>query len=532
MKFIYIILFFLLNFTLIKTDELEQVGIVAQIIKNSATPQMEEVWPQYDLHTKPVVITYGNKHIYAFNLKSADPHWEKVQINGVDLLYSSTDRWGLTSAPMQFDFDIEGQKAFVFRIDVMNDMPFIPYFVLMHERFHVYQIQKFESEKDVEEMEYPESQNVDNLALMQMEELILLDFLQALSEDSQEDLQLYLKTYISVNKKRRKLLCHSSQKWEDRQQMIEGLADYVAAKNLDVFFYFGSKEAYKNNLNDLSEQEAADGVVCNEVVVNTTAEEQNASDAPRSRSNRLSYSCTLPKVGQKHLIKTMHQYTQDDNITERAIKWRHYGVGSSIAYALDYLQVKDWKQQVERNVSLQKLLEDGISQQQEAQLFHQAVKKYDFDLIKIRVNKTITAYNKMLESQMKSFNNHPGITIVLQSPKRAGISSGGRSKGILSLADGSMLSMDDTSKASSADNAWNLELKSIPQLFQHKGFRRFKDEKETIMISIDGEDQPLRHLTEREFHHLSLKGKSCLFKSSYYKGRIKLIDNILSITYE
>jgi ubiquinone/menaquinone biosynthesis C-methylase UbiE len=32
-----------------------------------------------------------------------------------------------------------------------------------------------------------------------------------------------------------------------------------------------------------------------EVCKNTTAEEQNASDAPRSRSNRLSYSCTLPK---------------------------------------------------------------------------------------------------------------------------------------------------------------------------------------------------------------------------------------------
>jgi chromate reductase, NAD(P)H dehydrogenase (quinone) len=57
-----------------------------------------------------------------------------------------------------------------------------------------------------------------------------------------------------------------------------------------------AKEACKNNLNDLSEREAADGVVCYEVVVNTTSEEQNASDAPRSRSNRSSYSCMLPKV--------------------------------------------------------------------------------------------------------------------------------------------------------------------------------------------------------------------------------------------
>jgi N6-L-threonylcarbamoyladenine synthase len=57
-----------------------------------------------------------------------------------------------------------------------------------------------------------------------------------------------------------------------------------------------SKEACKNNLNDLSEREAADGVVCDEVIVNTTVEEQNASDAPHSRSNRLSDSCTRPNL--------------------------------------------------------------------------------------------------------------------------------------------------------------------------------------------------------------------------------------------
>jgi hypothetical protein len=55
------------------------------------------------------------------------------------------------------------------------------------------------------------------------------------------------------------------------------------------------KEACENNLNKLSEREAAVGAVCDEVVVDTTAEEQNASGAPRSRSNRLRYSRRLPK---------------------------------------------------------------------------------------------------------------------------------------------------------------------------------------------------------------------------------------------
>jgi antitoxin component YwqK of YwqJK toxin-antitoxin module len=69
-----------------------------------------------------------------------------------------------------------------------------------------------------------------------------------------------------------------------------------------------AKEARKNNLNDSSEREAADGAVCDEAVVNTTAEGQNASDAPRSRSNRLSYSCTFPnsKGPQPKLLITWH----------------------------------------------------------------------------------------------------------------------------------------------------------------------------------------------------------------------------------
>jgi ribosomal protein RSM22 (predicted rRNA methylase) len=64
-----------------------------------------------------------------------------------------------------------------------------------------------------------------------------------------------------------------------------------------------AEEACKNNLNDLGEREAADGVVCDEVVVNTTAEEQNASDAPRSRSNRSSYSCMLPELPDARILR-------------------------------------------------------------------------------------------------------------------------------------------------------------------------------------------------------------------------------------
>ncbi len=172
---------------------------------------------------------------------------------------------------------------------------------LVHERFHVYQIQYFESEKssgqEVEgEMAYPESENSENIALMQLEELVLLDFMKALDGNAHAEATAQLKTFIAINKQRRKLLSHSSLVWEARQQIVEGLADYAAAKNLDVFAYFGER------------------------------------------------------TGQKHILNTMQRYAQDDDINERAPKWRHYGVGASLGYALDFLNVNHWKKNVEQNV--------------------------------------------------------------------------------------------------------------------------------------------------------------------------------------
>ena len=52
---------------------------------------------------------------------------------------------------------------------------------------------------------------------MQLEELILLDFLKALQNESNEEIIATLKAYISVNQKRRELLSPISQEWEARQ---------------------------------------------------------------------------------------------------------------------------------------------------------------------------------------------------------------------------------------------------------------------------------------------------------------------------
>lgn len=460
--------------------ETREIALVTRIIKNSSTAEMNKVWPGYNLRSSPVIITFGNGHIYAFNLKSQSPHWKRTTHEGIEILYTGKDKWGVTSAPMLFNFEIEGQEAFVYRLDMMTKPAFMPFFVMVHERFHVYQMEHFASEHRNAESEYPESSNVDNLAMMQLEELILLDFLKALESSSHDDIIKSLKTFISVHKKRVRLLSPISQQWEDRQQMVEGLADYVAAKNLDTFGYFGEK------------------------------------------------------MGQKHLLFVMKRYTSDDDITERALKWRHYGVGSSIGYALDYLNASGWKKQVEKDISLQSILEKqlAVNPQEADVLFQQASQQYNLSNLKMEVEKKINAYNNMLNNHMEEFQKQAGIILNVQSPPDTGLSAGGHSKGVYSLADGSMLSVLDTSKTSSTDGFWNLELRSISHLFQtNDGFRRFKVSSDNLEIVIDGQPHSLRQINQKTFRSLSIKGNSCHFKSTQNVGKITMRNNELTISF-
>lgn len=478
------LLAFVFSFSLFSQEntnqESKKISLVAKILRNSSTDQMHKVWPGYNLRTKPVFVTFSNGHIYAFNIRLQGPEWQRFNLEGMEVFYTPKDKWGITAAPMQFDFKIFGQEAFVFCLDMMLEPSFMPYFILVHERFHVYQIERFLSEKESVENDYPESDNVDNLALMQLEELVLLDFMNAFNNESYQEATTHLKTFISINQHRRAILSPISVNWEARQQMVEGLADYAAAKNLDVFGYFG------------------------------------------------------PKIGQRHIAHIIERYTKDNDITERALKWRHYGVGASIAYALDFLQVKGWKKEVEQNVSLQVLLERNlkVSNQEANILVEQAYARYNFVQLKQEIKKKVEAYQQMLSYHQENFKKLPGILVNVQSPPDSGLSAGGHSKGVYSLADGSMFSYLDTSKTSSADKRWMLELISMPYLFQtNDGFRRFKVEQEGLELTVDGKPCSLSNLRERPFQQLTLKTKSCSFKSSHNPGRVSVKNGELNIIF-
>lgn len=461
--------------------ETQQIALISKIIKHSTSSQMHKVWPNFDMSQKPVFITYGNGHIYAFNFKPKEGEWKSSRFEDMDILYTDKDLWGITTSPMQFNFEIENQEAFVFRLDMMPNPQFLPFFVMVHERFHVYQMGHFASEKHIGVGQYTESENPKNLALMQVEEKILLNFLKALVENKRNEAMTHLKTYLAVSKIRRNLLSGESLTWEDRQQMVEGLADYTAAKYLDVFGYFGKQ------------------------------------------------------VGLNHIIHTMVAYAQDEDISARALKWRHYGVGSSLAYALDFLNVPDWKIQVEQNVALQSILEKHlkISEMEGTALYLQSMQQYEYSHLFHEIHDKIEAYKSMLNKCRTNFDQEAGLVINIQTPPRSGISAGGYSKGVYSLSDGSMLSIEDTSKISSADSLWNLEFKSIPYLYQtNDGFRRFKDRSESLVLTLDGKICQLKDIKgQKAFHALTLQGERCRFISNENPGIIYYQDGELKITY-
>lgn len=485
-RYYYFVLFFFLQLNLFSQShnpptETQQIALVSKILQNSSSETMHKVWPHFDMRAKPIFITFGNGHIYAFNITPKQGDWKKTNFNGAEIFYTDKDLWGITTSPMQFNFLFDSQEAFIFRLDMMPEPLFLPFFVMVHERFHVYQIENFASEKSEEVNTYPESENAENLALMQLEELVLLDFLQALTKDNHQEAITQLKTFISVHKKRCHLLSPSSIRWEARQQMVEGLADYAGAKNLDVFSYFGEK------------------------------------------------------TGQMHILHTMKSYIEDDDITARVLKWRHYGVGASLAYALDLLQVADWKNEIELNVSLQTLLEKNlkVSESQSAILFQQASQKYNFPQLSQDVHKRIQDYQQRLKTCAEEFKNLPGIVVNIQNPPKSGVSAGGHSKALYSLIDGSMLSVQDTSKNSSSDSCWNLELRNVPYVYNtNDGFRRFKESYENLEVMIDGKKCSLADLEDAPFQQLTLKGRVSSFHSIDNPGRITLSQGELKIMFK
>lgn len=457
--------------------ELDSVQTVAKILEHVKGDPA--VWPGYQFTNEPLIITFDNGHLYGFNIKNSTS-WKTIKLQDQTVLYSPKDFWGATEAHMNPQFPIGDQKAYVFHLDMMKGNPFLPFLVLVHERFHQYQFGHFEKfDKDLDG--YEDSLNPENIALMQLEERTLIEFLKALPSEKQDR----LKNFMAVSKSRRGLIAASSDAWEKHQQSMEGLADYVSAKLFDT-------------------------------------------------------TTILPGFdGEFHLAATLQSYVDDENVAERAMKWRHYGVGAALGYALDYLHAPQWKEKIEKDNANQIEMLDQLVQLSQGEIssrLERVKQAYNYSKVLSEVKRSVKMHQQDVAAAHAEFNAMEGVSIALAMPPGQSVSGGGNSRATIQLADGSMVSIQDTSQALTGDHFWQLQFENIPVVFQKKGGNREFKLENSIEIKLDEKKYNLQDLIRegvtKSFHSINWTGKMCKFSSTNHSGRLSFEKDKLFILFD
>lgn len=461
------------------TKEIQVVSQLQKTIESLQSTQDTSVWPGYNLTETPIILSFGNNHYYAFNLQSNNPEWKTLPLGNKLIHYSTEDHWGLNEVKMQSKFPIEGQEAFVFSIDLNRPLPpFLSIIVLIHERFHQFQFEHFPMEKEGLGG-YQDHANIENLSLMQVEELILMDFLKT---NNKKDKLEHLKNFVAINTMREAIISPTSVLWERNQQTMEGLADYVSTKAFDV-----------------------------------------AAVVPRFNA-------------QKHVTIILEGIKAEKNLLDRAVKRRHYGVGAALGYGLDFLQV-DWKGRVQsEGIGLDELMQQQIALSNDELEERVAIVKasYHFDYLLEKTDESIKSFQKELSAQTTAYNELQGVSVVMHSPEGLGISGGGHDAHMYHLPDGGTLSIANSSMNISNDNRWKLVLDETPFLWQKMdGGREFKVDKNT-KITINSKDylvNELLNMEEQHFTSLSATGDFGEIVSIDHPGILKVSENKIIISY-
>lgn len=461
----------------IPSKELLSIDRIVNIIEK--TNETNTAWPGYEISNVPVVIWFDSGHIFAINVNSSDKFWEKIHVRNTNVLFSTEDHWGFTKHEIHHKYPFENQNVYLFHFNLSSNFSPLPFIIFLHERFHPHQVANFINAKDVSEG-YKDHLNPENLALIHLEHEVLIDFLRSFDQHKLE----HLKDFYAVHKARLAFLNPSSVVWERHQQRMEGLADYVSFKTSDL-------------------------------------------------------THGIPEFkGKLQLLFTLQAYSRDQNISELAIKQRHYGVGATLAYALDYLKVNNWKMMVESDgKGLDEIFMDEISlsDEESSERIERVKKLYEYEKIKKDLAESIEKYQDQIAGLINDYQTKQGITVVIQKPQGVSVNGGGSDIAMFFLPDGSTLSIDNTSVASTLDNNWKLSLNNVPYLFQTKTeAREFKCE-EDLEIVIDQYSFKLRDLIKnglpKAFKTISWKGKIGEFSSDVHPGSIEVREGKVCVEY-
>lgn len=467
-----------------KWDELQAVRVINDAFAFYNTEEGKAIWPEYNPNEQPLIITFDNGHIYAFNLNSHNPAWETLNIFDKNIKYSEKDNWEVAHIQLQADYPIDGIPAFVFHIDLVKENPIAPFLILLHERFHVHQRAHFAFSKN-NSTEYVDHFDAENLVLMHIEEMILADFMNSQLDETKSHFHkaAVLNDLIAVNQMRKRLLKPSSIAWENTQQKIEGLADYVSIQSFGQF-------PFVKGFNSTS-----------------------------------------------HILGLLQESTMNEEILERTVKWRHYSVGAALGCALDFLEVPDWKIRISNEkISQMEILEEQIhlSEEEIAARMEKIKSRYSYESIKNQLESSINHYQDEIANLMDEFHTLKGVKVEFGKPKNLHASGGGSALYVYYLDDGSTLSLADTSNHTAANGKWNVQLEGAPMILKRAdGSISIKLEPDAE-VEIDGEKHRLAILAAKEgeysFQKLIIKGNHSEFTSTL-PGRVVIKEGSVLVGF-
>jgi len=449
-------------------QEHEIVKKVDGIIAATHDPKFQQVWPGFDFSTQATLVTFRNGHLYALDFKSKTSDWTVEKIGQKDILFNPKDTISASQFPFQPHFNLEGNKAYAFSMDPVLKGDQNAYHVFVHERFHTYQFQNFHKQP---KGRYFDQWNPENLTLVKLEERALIRFFKGQGEGRKE----FLKDFIAIHQMRELLIHPASVIWEGHEQTMEGLAEYVSFKLFDTFPNLQVRD------------------------------------------------------GKEKMVYLLQMYEANPEVAERVVKWRHYGVGAALAYALDELGVKDWKRKVEeQGVTLAELVQAALPMSaEEVQERYQTwvESAYQYELAKGTIEAGVRDYHQTVKNTLQNFEERKGILVSVSPPRIVAVSGQGLTDRQISLPNGTQVSLRDSSVFTTSDRNWRLELKDHPQVFQtFFGSREFKCD-DTAKIWLDGEEQQLSAIAElgkekKRFQTLRIEGQGTLFESSVHAGEL------------
>ncbi len=463
-----------------KLDESQAVEAIVRGLYYFEESSEKALWNGYDPSFEPLIITFDNGHIYAFNLDSSNPVWQVREYKGRPVLYAGADPWGLLQVQSEANFIVDGVSVFVYHLDLVKDNPLEPFLALIHDNFLAFEKQHFFQDEN-NYSEYLDHFNLENIVLMNIEEMILADFMNGLLDQAKSSFHktAALKDFIAVNTLRQRLLKPASSRWESERQRLQGMADYVAISTIDKMgvFHFN---------------------------------------------------------GIKQLLGTLQASTVNEEIFERTLHWRHHGVGASLGVALDFLQVSGWKEKIARNeASLISLLQENVevSGDEIQDRMEKVKKRYGYENVKLQVSLAMQHYLDEIQDLVEEYNKLEGFEVSLSKPSHAWIESKGNSLYKYYLEDGSILSLAETSSQTAKESYWNLEIEGSPIVMRRpEGGVTLKLEQDAEIV-VNGKSYKLARLLEKEqelaFHDLEIRSHHCVFNAHQQPG--KLVSRALKI---